>query len=142
MSLYRDFDTARKHAIDQNKSQKNSKKKAELAAIIASADSFDKVITTQPSTPNAQSPLVAAAIALETPPTGACVLFATYSVSSSTITRKRLLSRNDRIMAASGGLLKIALFAPDGTLLKAALAPLEHSGFVDLKSLKFAQVKP
>ena len=140
MTVYREFDTALREAKERNKGQKDAKKKAELAATITSAETFDKVISAQPATPNGQSPLVAAAIALETPSSESCVLFATYSISTSTITRKRLLSRNDRIVAASGGQLKIALFSPEGTLLKATLIPLKHTGFVDLKSLKLTEV--
>lgn len=140
MVVYREFDTALREAKERNKAQKDAKEKAALAATITSAEAFDKIISTQPATPNGQSPLVAASIALEAPSSKSCVLFATYSISTSTITRKRLLSRNDRIMTASGGQLKIALFSPDGTLLKATLIPLKHIGFVDLKSLKLTEL--
>lgn len=136
MQAYRKFDTARKAAIERNKQEKDEKKKADLAATIASAEAFDKVITAVPSSPGGQSPLVAAAIALESPPASSCVLFATYNISTSTITRKRLLSRNDRITTASGGQLKLALFSSSGALQIATLAPLKQRASHDLKVLE------
>lgn len=136
MVTYRAFDTARADAASRNKSAKDPARKAELAAILATAEAFDKAITTQPTAAGGQSPLVAAALALNNPPPSACVLFVTYSISASAITRKRLLSRNDHVTAAIGGLLKLALFSENGTLLVADVIPLKSKLSQDLKALE------
>src|SRR3546814_9764370 len=70
---------------------------------------YTTLFRSQPTTAGSQPPLVAAALALENPPASACVLFVTYSIATSAITRKRLLSRNDHITVAMGGFLKLAL---------------------------------
>jgi hypothetical protein len=136
MTAYGNFDTARADATTRNKSEKDPARKAELAAIIAAADAFDKAITTQPTTAGGQSPLVAAALALDNPQPTSCVLFVTYSIATSAITRKRLLSRNDHVTAAMGGLLKLVLFDDTGAFVVADVITLKSKLSQDLKELE------
>jgi hypothetical protein len=136
MVAYRGFDAARRDAINRNKTEKDVAKKAQLAAIIAEADEFDKAITAQPTISGGQSPLIAAALALENPPATACVLFATYSIATSAITRKKLFSRNDHVTAVMGGFLKLAVFDSGGALVTADVIPIKSKLSQDLKSLE------
>lgn len=90
--------------------------KAKLAgdgALLDAADAFDTALTVSDA---GTVPLVGLALAFES--TQRCTLVVHVAgLKTSLITRKRLLSRNDELIAVSGGTIALVLFNADGGLL-------------------------
>jgi hypothetical protein len=121
LSDYQAFDTARQNAaaeyartIAPLKTDAEKAKYADRKALLDSAGAFDAALTTPA---NGQTPLVAAAIALEASGIDHCVVYVKFGTySSSVVTRKRLLSRNDAVTVVAGGIVQAAFFDLSGEL--------------------------
>jgi hypothetical protein len=121
LSDYQAFDTARQDAATEYarkiaplKTDTEKAKYADRKALLDAASAFDTALTTPA---NGQTPLVAAAIALESSGVDHCVVYVKFGTyNSSLVTRKRLLSRNDAITVVAGGIVQAAFFDLSGEL--------------------------
>lgn len=124
MATYDGFDTERQRA--QNRyakafaAAKTDAERAALAgvkALLDGAAALDSALTTPA---NGQVPLVGIAIAVPIVDSKACVVYARYgSYSASLVTRKRLMSKNDSVVAIAGGTVNYAVFDSTGVMIAA-----------------------
>ena len=124
MATYDTFDTERQRAQSRYAkafaAAKTDAEKAALAgvkALLDGAAALDSALTTPAS---GQVPLVSIALAVPVVASNACVVYAKYaSYSASLVTKKRLMSRNDSIVAIAGGTVNYAVFDSTGAMLGA-----------------------
>lgn len=140
MSQYERFDTARRAAtvryLRDTAAAKTDAEKAKLAAdkaILDAANAFDTALTTPVG---GQVPLVGAALADIDLEVGTCVVYVKFgSYASSLVTRKKLLSRNDEVVALAGGSVQIALFDDKGAPLDYAVMKVDKRHGAKLSDL-------